>query len=209
MNKLVILQRMAACASLAMLFSAAPAQAQTGTGTTADTGATTSAARANASTGKVSAGDQRYMKDIAQSNLAEVATGKLALANSQNQDVKNFAQKMIDDHTQAQQELQTLADGKGVKLPTEPDAKHKALAKMMGGMKGDAFDKRYMKEAGLNDHQKTSKLLKTVEAKAKDPDLKAYAQKTLGPVQQHLAMAQDMSSKQGQRPGSAGDSTAK
>ncbi|MBK4735557.1 DUF4142 domain-containing protein [Noviherbaspirillum pedocola] len=203
MNKTVLLKRMAACASLAMLFSAA--QAQTGTGTATDAGTSTGAATSAASKGasKMSAADQRYMKDIAQSNLAEIAASKIALENGQAQQVKDFAQKMIDDHTQAENELQTLAQSKGVQLPTEPDAKHRALAKMMSGLKGEAFDRRYMKETGLTDHQKTAKLLHKVADKAKDPDLKAYAQKTLGPVEQHLAMAQDETSKRGQRPGSA------
>jgi putative membrane protein len=203
MNKSAILQRMAACASLAMLFSVGSAYAQTGTGTTAESAASTGAA---ASSGKkMDSADQRYMKDISQANVSEVATAKIALQNSQNQQVKDFAQKMIDDHGKAEQELQTLADSKGVKLPTEPDAKHKALGKMMSGLKGDAFDKRYIKEAGLGDHEKTIKLLQKVESKAKDPDLKAYAQKTMGPVKEHLAMAQDMASKHGQRPGSAAE----
>jgi putative membrane protein len=203
MNKVEILKRMAACASLAMLFAVAPAQAQTGTGATTGSAASSSAGAGTSGAAKMSSGDQRMMKDIAQSNIDEIATGKLALANSTNADVKNFAQKMVDDHTKAQQELQTLADGKGVKLPTEPDAKHKALAKMMSGMKGDAFDKRYMKEGGLTDHKKTHQLLEKVESKAKDADLKAYAQKTIAAVEQHLAMAQDLTSKAGQRPGSA------
>jgi putative membrane protein len=209
MKERVLLQRMAACAGMAMLFSFGAAQAQTGTGANTDAAGSRSTATANAGGKKVDSADQRYMKDIAQSNISEVATAKIALQNSQSQQVKDFAQKMIDDHTKAEQELQTLADGKGVKLPTDPDAKHKALGKMMSGLKGDAFDKRYMKEAGLGDHEKTVKLLKKVESKAKDPDLKAYAQKTLGPVEEHLAMAQDIAGKKGQRPGSAGDTGAK
>jgi putative membrane protein len=137
------------------------------------------------------------MRDIAFSNISEVAAGKLALEKSQSYDVKSYAQKMIDDHTKAQQELQTLADSKGVKLPTEPDAKHKALAKVMSGLKGDAFDKRYLKQGGLNDHENTHKLLQRVQARANDPDLKAYAAKTITAVDQHLTLAQETAGKHG------------
>ena len=202
MTKQLILKRMAACATLAMMFGGAMAQNATGSAatgsmsgnTSATAGAGASASRASA---KVASGDQKMMRDIAQSNISEIAAGKLALEKSQSDDVKSFAQKMIDDHTKAQHELQTLADSKGVKLPTEPDAKHKALSKVMAGMKGDAFDKRYLKQGGLNDHENTHKLLARVQDKAKDADLKAYAAKTITVVDQHLTMAQDTAGKHG------------
>ena len=203
MNKQLILKRMAACATLAMMFGTAAAQNATGSAATGSMSGNSSAtAGAGSSAGssassKVASGDQKMMRDIAQSNISEIAAGKLALEKSQSDDVKSFAQKMIDDHTKAQQELQTLADSKGVKLPTEPDAKHKALSKVMAGMKGDAFDKRYLKQGGLNDHENTHKLLARVQDKAKDADLKAYAAKTITVVDQHLTMAQDTAGKHG------------
>jgi putative membrane protein len=203
MNKDLNIRKMAVCATLAMAFGGAMAQNTGTTGTAAtnrDTTANSTTSASSTRTGsdsKVASGDQTMMRDISYSNISEVAAGKLALEKSQSDDVKSFAQKMIDDHTKAQQELQTLADGKGVKLPTEPDAKHKAMAKTLSGLKGDAFDKRYLKEGGLNDHQKTHKLLEKVQAKAKDADLKAYAAKTIAAVDQHLTMAQETAGKHG------------
>jgi putative membrane protein len=212
MDKELILKRMAVCATLAMMFGAASAQTGAGNAAGAGTAAGTTATGRDASgagnapgaaTGAaksgsmLSSGDQKMMRDIAYSNLSEVAAGKLALERTQSADVKTFAQKMIDDHTKAQQELQTLADSKGVKLPTEPDAKHKALARVMSGLKGDAFDKRYLKQGGLNDHENKHKLLQRVEARAKDADLKAYAAKTITAVDQHLTLAQETAGKHG------------
>jgi putative membrane protein len=204
MKKQLILKRMAACATLAMMFGGAIAQTAAGSGgamsgnSGATAGAGTSAATGSSGAGsKAASGDQKMMRDIAHSNISEIATGKLALEKSQSEDVKAFAQKMIDDHTKAQQELQTLAEGKGVKLPTEPDAKHKALAKVMSGLKGEAFDKRYLKQGGLNDHENTHKLLMRVQDKAKDQDLKAYAAKTITVVDQHLTLAKDTAAKHG------------
>ena len=202
MNKELTLKRMAACVTLAMFFGGAMAQNATGTAATgrdasAAGGTAATTGTAGAASGKAASGDQKMMRDIAYSNISEIATGKLALERSQSDDVKSFAQKMIDDHTKAQQELQTLADSKGVKLPTEPDAKHKALAKVMAGMKGDAFDKRYLKQGGLNDHENTHKLLERVQSRAKDPDLKAYAAKTITVVHQHLTLAQETAGKHG------------
>jgi putative membrane protein len=203
MNRQLILKRMAACATLAMMFGGAMAQNATGstaTGSMSDNSSATAGTGASGASGtptKVASGDQTMMRDIAYSNISEIAAGKLALEKSQSDDVKRFAQKMIDDHTKAQQELQALADGKGVKLPTEPDSKHKALSKELSALKGEAFDKTYLKQGGLNDHQKTHKLLASVQDKAKDPELKAYAAKTITAVAQHLTMAQEAAAKHG------------
>jgi putative membrane protein len=206
MNKDLNIKRMAVCAALAMVFGGAMAQNTGTTGTAATNRDTTANSTTSASstrtgtagtTGKAASGDQKMMRDIAYSNISEVAAGKLALERSQSDDVKSYAQKMIDDHTKAQQELQTLADGKGVKLPAEPDAKHKAMAKMLSSLKGDAFDKRYLKQGGLNDHENTHKLLERVQAKAKDADLQAYAAKTIAAVDQHLTLAEETAGKHG------------
>ncbi|SMP49863.1 DUF4142 domain-containing protein [Noviherbaspirillum suwonense] len=218
MNKQLILKRMAACATLAMMFGGAIAQNATGAATTGsmsgNSATAASTTTASGSAAKVASADQKMMRDIAHANLSEIAAGKMALEKSQSDDVKTFAQKMIDDHTKAQQELQTLADSKGVKLPTEPDAKHKALSKVMSALKGDTFDKRYLKQGGLNDHENTHKLLVRVQDKAKDADLKAYAAKTITAVDQHLTMAQEtaakhgMGSKKGNMTGAATDNGA-
>jgi putative membrane protein len=204
MKKQLILKRMAACATLAMMFGGAVAQTSAGSsGAMSGNGSATAGAGSSAAAGsssaasKVASADQKMMRDIAHANISEIAAGKLALEKAQSDDVKSFAQKMIDDHTKAQQELQTLADGKGVKLPTEPDAKHKALTKVMSGLKGEAFDKRYLKQGGLNDHENTHKLLVRVQDKAKDQDLKAYAAKTITAVDQHLALAKETAAKHG------------
>jgi putative membrane protein len=203
MNRDLNIKRMAVSVALAMAFGGAVAQ-NTGTSGTAatnrDTTANSTTAASSTRTGasaKVASADQKMMRDIAHANISEIAAGKLALEKSQSDDVKSFAQKMIDDHTKAQQELQTLADSKGVKLPTEPDAKHKAMAKMMSALKGDAFDKRYLKQGGLNDHENTHKLLERVQAKAKDADLQAYAAKTISAVDQHLTLAEETAGKHG------------
>lgn len=186
---------------LALLFGSAFAQAQT-SGTASTTPPADSQIRKDApsmqkdgksaasATGAVSKGDLNMMRDMAHSNISEIETGKLAQSKSQNADVKKYAQQMIDDHTKAQAELQKLADSKGVTLPTEPDKKHAAMAKKMEGMSGEEFDRMYMKQGGVNDHQKTLKLLKKAQKDAKDPDLKALAEKMTPTVDEHLKMAQ-------------------
>jgi len=155
----------------------------------------TSSADASAKGGQLSRADSKFMRDIAYANISEIAAAQLAQSKSQNDQVKSFAQKMIDDHTKAQDELKQMAQSKGVSLPTEPDMKHKAAAKALEKLSGDKFDAMYMKQAGLNDHKNAHKLMEKVSKNAKDADLKAYAAKTLGPVDEHLKMAQQQQSK--------------
>lgn len=136
--------------------------------------------------------DQALLKDIAQANIAEIESGKVALGKSTNDDIKKFAQMMVDDHGKALTEVQSLASAKGVTLPTEPDMKHKAVAVEFKALKGSTFDSRYVKQAGVGDHEATEKLLKKTQANAKDADLKALATKMLPVVDGHLNHAREL-----------------
>lgn len=211
-------------AALAVMFGAASstvvyAQAsQDATGMTkesqagsATSGSSSTSGGSAASPGKggatVGRADQNMMNEIAYANLSEIETGKIAQSKSQSDQVKNFAQRMIDDHTRAQQELQQLADAKGVKLPTQPDAKHEAEAKKLQAMSGEQFDKMYMERGGLSDHRATHQLLSRVQARATDPDLKSLASKMLPTIDQHLNMAQEV--RGGTKSGASGSSSMK
>lgn len=131
--------------------------------------------------------DQAMLKQMAQANIAEIEAGKLALQKSQNNDVKAFAQQMIDDHTKGLQAVQAVAQNKGVTLPTEPDAKHKAMAKKLDKLSGDAFDRAYAEDAGVADHKKVHAYVQKVQSDAKDADVKALAAKLEPTIAQHLS----------------------
>jgi putative membrane protein len=130
---------------------------------------------------------------MARANMAEIEAGKLALANSQSAEVKAYAQQMVDDHTKALGDVTALAQNKGVTLPTELDAKHKAMAAKLSKLTGDKFDKAYMQQAGVADHKQVHAMLKKDQARATDADVKALAAKMLPTVEQHLQAATDKS----------------
>lgn len=176
---------LALAATAALALSAAPAAwAQSTTPAPAATKADDAS--------KLDRGDRQLLEDLAQANMAEVDTGKLALEKSQNADVKKFAQHMIDDHGKALGEVQALAQAKNVKLPdgAGPVAKTKATA--LKALSGNTFDKEYTKHAGVGDHENTLKLLQKIQKDAKDADLKALAAKMQPTVEQHLGMAKQM-----------------
>ncbi|MGK6306884.1 DUF4142 domain-containing protein [Variovorax sp. DT-64] len=154
-----------------------------------------SAAGAKAAASKLSRGDAGMLRDIAQANMAEIETARVALEKSQNADVKKFAQMMVDDHTKGLADVKALASAKGVDLPDGVDVKHKANMVEFKALRGDTFDSQYMKHAGVGDHEATLKLLKKTQAEAADADLKALATKMMPVVQEHLKHAQGMAKK--------------
>jgi putative membrane protein len=136
--------------------------------------------------------DKKFMMNAAMGGKAEVAMAQLALQRSSSNAVKQYAQQMIDDHTKAGDELMQVASMKGITLPMEPDAEHKALLAKMQGLSGAQFDSMYVKMAGVKDHEKMEKLFMSESSKGKDADAKGFAAKTLPTVQEHLRMAREM-----------------
>jgi putative membrane protein len=140
--------------------------------------------------------DAAAMKQLAQANLSEIEGGKAAAAKAQSPDVKQFAQKMVNDHQQMLNELETLAKAKGVALPQSASLKDKAEQKLMERASGADFDKKYMEEM-VKDHQKDAQDTLDLAAKAKDPDFRAAVQKAHAKIQEHLQLAQRIASQHG------------
>lgn len=140
----------------------------------------------------LSKSDQKIIKDLALANMAEVEAGRLAQGKSNNEQVRHFAQQMIDDHGKALDEIKQLAQAKGVALPTELDTVHKRMAGRMAAQSGDAFDRAYLERAGVYEHKRTHDMLRKAQSRAKDPDLKALVARTLPVVEQHMANVQQL-----------------
>src|SRR5258708_4089234 len=111
------------------------------------------------------------------------------MAKAQSADVKRFAQKMVDDHTQMLNDLKTLARQKSVSLPESVSLKDKAQMALMERSSGADFDKKYMEEM-VKDHQNDLKEVQDLAAKAKDPDFKVAVQLASYRINQHLQLAQ-------------------
>ena len=169
----------------------------------------TQGSTASGAGGSVSKADQKIMSNLAIANMAEIEAARMAQTKSQNDQVKTFAQQMIDDHTRAMSELQNLAQSKGVTLPTEIDRQNKAKASKLAALSGDQFDKAYMAQSGVADHKKTHALLTQAQKSAKDPELKALAAKLQPTVDQHLTAAQQLHGNKGTAKGTSGTGTEK
>ena len=140
--------------------------------------------------------DAAFMRQVAGANTAEIEHGRLAAQNAESADVKQFAQRMVDDHSKALDELKGLASQKQVTLPTELEGKHKAMHDKLMKLKGAAFDKAYMGHM-VTSHQGAVALFQRESKSGQDPEAKAWAAKVLPTVQEHLKMAREINGKLG------------
>jgi putative membrane protein len=134
--------------------------------------------------------DQSFVTKAAKGGMAEVELGKLAVEKATDAEVKQFGQRMIDDHTKAGDELKALAEKKNITLPTAPDAKDEAVQSRLGKLSGEAFDRAYM-QAMVSDHRADVKEFQAEAKSGKDPDVKEWAAKTLPTLEAHLKQAED------------------
>jgi putative membrane protein len=137
-----------------------------------------------------------FVTKAAQDGMTEVQLGKLALSKSNNNDVKHFAQQMVQDHGKANTELAGIAKAKGLDVPTQLDAEHQAMLKTLSGKSGSAFDSAYAANMA-SDHTKAIALFQTA-AKSGDRELAGFAKKTLPTLQEHKRMADSLRSNTGQ-----------
>ena len=139
-------------------------------------------------------GDTDFMTKAAQGGMAEVEIGKLAATKAQSPEVRQFAQKMVADHTKANDELKVLAGEKNFSMPVRLNAKHQSVIDRLNGLSGAEFDKAYV-EAMVADHEETVALFKSEAEVGKDADVKGWAGKTLPNLQMHLEMIKGIQSK--------------
>jgi len=138
--------------------------------------------------------DQTFIHTAAMDGMAEVEHGRLAAQNALQDDVKQFGQRMVDDHSKAGDELKGLASKKNATLPTELDAKHKAMQDKLAKMKGADFDRAYMAHM-VTAHQQAVALFEKESKGGTDAEVKAWAAKTLPTLQEHLKMARGIKPK--------------
>jgi putative membrane protein len=138
--------------------------------------------------------DQTFVTKAAHGGMAEVKLGTLATQKASNADVKAFGQQMVDDHSKANDELKQLASTKGITLPTDMDAKEQAKYDRLSKLSGAEFDRAYMKEM-VSDHRTDVSEFRRESQSGTDPDVKAWAAKTLPTLEQHLQMAESTDAK--------------
>jgi putative membrane protein len=136
--------------------------------------------------------DAQFAMKAAQGNMAEVALGKLATQNAKSNDVKKFGQKMVDDHSKAEQDLEGVASKDNLTLPKAVNAEQKAEEKRLSKLNGPAFDRAYMRLM-VQDHTKdVAEFRKESNSTAANSDLRDFAKRTYPTLEEHLTMAKSI-----------------
>ncbi|MEG4857910.1 DUF4142 domain-containing protein [Microcoleus sp. K1-B6] len=139
----------------------------------------------------LSSQDKNFAMQAGQIGMMEVELGKLAVERGSSASVKQYGQEMLEEHTQANEELMQLAMQKGVKLPTEISTQNKALMDRLSGLSGTSFDRAY-KQAMIDSHNQAIALFQAQSQQGQDPELKAWATQKLPNLQAHLQMVNQM-----------------
>ncbi len=147
----------------------------------------------NMSNTPLSADDRSFVMKAAMGGMMEVQAANIVLKNSSNERIKNFASMMVRDHSNANNELKSLASAKGLMIPEDSlNMKNKAHVDAMEKMQGKALDNHYVGMM-LNDHKKDVAEFEKESNAANDADLKNWSGKMVPTLKMHLDSIQAIS----------------
>ena len=132
--------------------------------------------------------EKKFAQEAAAGNSAEVKLAQLAQQKTQDSKIKEFADRMIADHTKANDDLKTIAD---VTVPDHLTGAAKTAYDKLEKLSGTDFDRTYINDM-VKDHEEVAAQYKKEQGTAKDAALKGYVDKTLPVVESHLAMAKEI-----------------
>jgi putative membrane protein len=156
---------------------------------------------------KVSHRDKSFIKDAAVDGMYEVELAKLAAAQATDPAVKSFAEKLVKDHEAANDEIRKLASARNIAIDDKlPFMKRHAVDSL--GKDTKNFDDDFLRKAGVKEHEKDIKAFQNASTKADDPEIRAFAEKTLPTLREHLTMAQNLSSSIGHGASGMGGNSA-
>lgn len=142
----------------------------------------------------MTASDRMFIRKAAEGGKAEVELGKLAQEKAASPEVKQFGERMVNDHSKANDQLKEVVQKEGVTLPTKLDAKDAATKARLEKLSGEAFDRAYMKDM-VADHTKDVREFKNEAKNGKDPDVKNFAAQTAPTLEDHLKEAKNIAPK--------------
>jgi putative membrane protein len=149
--------------------------------------------------GGVSAGpamDKEFVKKALEGNMAEVQMGQLALQKSNDDQVKQFAQRMVDDHGKMLEQMKPAAQQMGVKVPDGPSKGQMKNMDKMKALSGDAFDQAYIKDM-VKDHKKDDSEFKQEAQSTQNPQLKQMVMQSDQMIESHLQQIQQIAQAKG------------
>ena len=135
--------------------------------------------------------DREFIDDAAQGGQLEVKLGQVVVKRGASDEVKRFAQRMIDDHGKINQRLTDVARQNGVAVPQELDKKHQEQLDKLSQYSGSKLDEEYI-SATVSAHKDDVSAFEKEAKDTKDPALKQFAASTLPTLQEHLELAKQV-----------------
>jgi putative membrane protein len=151
----------------------------------------------------LSSADRAFLKSAADANMTEAHLGKMAQDQAADTGVKDFGQTLVKDHTKAYGELTVVANKTGESIPKGIDVRRNRAIVELTRQKGMGFDRRFLAHE-VQDHRKTITEFKREAEKGQNADVKAYAQKMIPTLEEHLRKAEELE-KSGKRPTASAD----
>ncbi len=139
--------------------------------------------------GQPSQQDRMFLRQASMGDMLEIKSSQLALQKSNSDDVKQFAQLMIDDHTKLDNEMKPIASQVGVTPPTELKGKAAKEYAKLQGLSGSAFDQAYIKQMVM-DHKKVDQAFATEASSGSFPAEKQAAETNKPMIDMHLQKAE-------------------
>jgi len=136
---------------------------------------------------EATAKEKAFVMKAANGGMTEVELGKLAAEKGASQEVKDFGNQMVKDHSKANDELKEVAGQMNVTMPAKVDAKHQAMIAKMSALSGAAFDKAYV-NGMVKAHKEDIALFESADKEVKNEDLKQFIEKTVPVMKGHLGM---------------------
>jgi putative membrane protein len=137
-----------------------------------------------------------FLQKAAEGGTAEVQLGKLATEKASADDVKAFGQKMVDDHTELNNQMAPIAESKGVALPRKMGKADQAEYDKLSALSGEAFDKEYVAYM-VKDHHEDLREFRTAAMNTNDPDMKMALDKAAKVIREHMVMADKLAREKG------------
>jgi len=140
--------------------------------------------------------DRSFITSAAEANLAEIDIAKMVDQRSTDPAVKDFANRMVTDHTQASQKLASVAEMNGVKLPTEASATERGKKSELEKLSGAQLNDAYVRDE-LQGHKETISAFESEIEHGQNEEAKNYAEQTLPTLQDHIRIGEDIAGKLG------------
>jgi putative membrane protein len=140
--------------------------------------------------------DKMFLRKAAEGGIAEVKLGQLAAQKASSEDIKDFGQKMVDDHTKLNLEMAQVADSMGVMLPKSMNKEDQAEYDKLNALSGNDFDVEYLSFM-VKDHHKDLHEFRMEAGSHADPTLHNEVVKAQSVIHEHTVMVDKLARARG------------